>query len=169
MSTFAPNNFPVVLAETYNAPKPVEYKENRPSVFLAGSVEKGCGGQWRLEMVQRLQHLPITILDPWRDDWDSSWAERKSDEKFAAQVQWELDNLERVDVIALYLAPNTEAPISLLELGLFGGTKNVVVCCPEEFYLKGNVEIVCERLGVPLVVTFEDFVKAVIEKLQSSS
>ncbi|KAI0794089.1 hypothetical protein C8Q74DRAFT_556148 [Fomes fomentarius] len=170
MSGFHSNNFPLVLAETYNAPTPVEYKETRPSVFLAGSVEKGCRERWHLEMVRRLQHLPIAILDPWRDDWDSTWSERKSNAKFAAQVQWELDNLERVDVIALYLVPNTEAPISLLELGLFGRTKKVVVCCPDEFYLKGNVvEIVCERLGVPLVVTFEVFVKTVIDKLKPES
>ena len=43
----------------------------------------------------------------------------------------------------------------------------VVVCCPDGFESKGNVEIVCDRYDVPLVGTFEEFVDRVIERVRS--
>ena len=119
-------------------------------------------------MTRRLAHLPITILDPWRDDWDSTWVERESDQRFASQTRWELENQERVDLVAVYFHPKSEAPVSFLELGLAvaRGEGKVVVCCSEDFYRRGNVEIVCGRYGVKLADTYEEFVRDVIEKLE---
>jgi hypothetical protein len=34
---------------------------------------------------------------------------------------------------------------------LFARSGKLLVCCPEGFWRKGNVEIVCARYGVPLV------------------
>ena len=108
------------------------------------------------------------MLDPRRDDWDASWVQRASDARFAAQTAWELDQQARADVVAFYLDPATEAPVSLLELGLATRRpgKDVVVCCPDGFERKGNVEIVCERMKVPLVETLERLVQWIEEKLQ---
>jgi hypothetical protein len=56
--------------------------------------------------------------------------------------------MENADLIALYFDPKTKSPISLLELGLFANSKKLVVCCPEGFWRKGNVDVVCERYGI---------------------
>ena len=53
-----------------------------------------------------------------------------------------------------YFSPETKAPISLLELGAFKD-KECIVCCPEGFYRKGNVDIFCARYGIPLVHDLE--------------
>ncbi|KAI0708808.1 hypothetical protein C8T65DRAFT_718414 [Cerioporus squamosus] len=155
-----------VQARIYRAPGPIASILGR-SIFLSGSVEPGGGERWHLEMIRRLQHLPITIFDPWRDDWDSSWVHRKYDERFATQTRWELENLRRADIIAVYLAPGSEAPVSLLEFGLCAKARKVVVCCPDGFYRKGNVEIVCEDENIPLVDTFDEFVLAIIHELSN--
>ncbi|KAI0741624.1 hypothetical protein C8Q80DRAFT_146033 [Daedaleopsis nitida] len=155
-------------ATVVKAPEPVPYIANRRTIFLAGSIDPSNGGErWHLKMAHRLSHLPVTVLDPWRDDWDSNWVQRKSDERFAAQTRWELENQERADVVSFYFHPKSDAPVSLLELGLSAHTGKVLVCCPDGFRRKGNVEIVCERMGIPLLETFDDLVKAVAERLQS--
>ncbi|RPD64191.1 hypothetical protein L227DRAFT_571762 [Lentinus tigrinus ALCF2SS1-6] len=151
-------------ARIYRAPEPIASILGR-SVFLSGSLEPGGGERWHLEMIRRLNHLPVTIFDPWRDDWDSSWVERKSDERFATQTRWELANLRRADVVVVYLAPGSEAVVSLLEFGLSAKEKKVVVCCPDGFYRKGNVEIVCEEQHIPIVHDFDDLVQTVIHEL----
>ena len=48
----------------------------------------------------------------------------------------------------MYFDPKTKSPISLLELGLFAKSGKLVVCCPDGFWKKGNVDIVCQRYKV---------------------
>ncbi|KAJ7485377.1 hypothetical protein FB451DRAFT_1027210 [Mycena latifolia] len=150
-------------ARVYKPPGNVEISGR--SVFLAGSIEMGAAEDWQTALTNRISHLPITILNPRRDDWDSSWKQSASDPQFREQVEWELNMQDRCDVIAMYFDPNTKAPISLLELGLFAPTGKMVVCCPEGFYRKGNVDIVCERFKVPLVHTLDQLIDKVIERL----
>ncbi|KXJ88421.1 hypothetical protein Micbo1qcDRAFT_166478, partial [Microdochium bolleyi] len=45
------------------------------SVFLAGSTSSQTGGDWRTELTTLLSACPVTILDPARPDWDSTWRE----------------------------------------------------------------------------------------------
>lgn len=63
-------------------------------------------------------------------------------------ITWELDALDLADFIIMYFDPATKSPISLLELGLYSSTGKLVVCCPDGFWRKGNVDIVCKRLGI---------------------
>jgi hypothetical protein len=55
----------------------------------------------------------------------------------------------------------------LLELGLYAPSGKMVVCCPEGFYRRGNVQIVCDRFGIELVDTMEQLMERVIKKLES--
>ncbi|HEY1379899.1 MAG TPA: nucleoside 2-deoxyribosyltransferase domain-containing protein, partial [Gemmataceae bacterium] len=64
----------------------------------------------------------------------------------------------RADRIALYFAPDTRAPVTLLEFGLFARSGKLAVCCPDGYWRKGNVEVVCARYGVPLVDTLADLI-----------
>lgn len=138
---------------------PEQYDETEMvSVFLAGSIEMGKAGDWQSELVDEFSSKRIMFLNPRRTDWDSSWEQTIDNEQFHEQVSWELDGLERCDIIFLYLDPETKSPISLMELGLHAqGDKPMVVCCPEGFYRKGNVDIVCEAYDVLL---YDDLDKA---------
>ena len=120
-------------------------------IFLAGSIEMGLAEDWQTRVADYFQdQTEYTILNPRRDDWDSSWVQTIENSNFYQQVNWELNGLERADTIILYLSPETKAPISLLELGLFAASGKLLVCCPSGFWRKGNVDIVCERYRIPV-------------------
>lgn len=140
---------------------PQEYPK---SVFLAGSIEMGKAVDWQSKATEKLKNF--IILNPRRDDWDSSWEQSINNPQFFEQVSWELDCLERADHILLYFAQETMSPISLLELGLFASTGKLVVVCPEGFWRKGNVDIVCRRYGITTANTIDEAVK-LIEKDQA--
>jgi hypothetical protein len=127
-----------------------------PSLFLAGSIEMGRASPWQQTVEAVFQHSDITILNPRRDDWDATWLQERTNPQFQAQVDWELDAQERADVILMYFDPNTQAPITLLELGLFARTGKLVVCCPAGYWRKGNVDIVCARYAIPQVPSLPD-------------
>lgn len=126
------------------------------SVFLAGTIELGSARNWQTFLEDQLSALNIVLLNPRRDQWDSSWIQSKATPQFRQQVEWELNALEQANLIAMYLEPNTRSPISLLELGLFARSGKLVVCCPEGFWRKGNVDIVCETYGVQQVESLND-------------
>lgn len=137
---------------------------NNPNVevrlFLAGSIEMGAAEDWQATVVEAFKDVSnVVILNPRRADWDSSWVQSIDNPQFFEQVTWELDAMDRADKIGLYLAPGTKSPISLLELGLHAESSKTVVCCPDGFWRKGNVEIVCQRYGLPFTDNLDDFIK----------
>jgi hypothetical protein len=145
----------------YKPPGPWSPAPGATVVFLAGSIDMGAARDWQAALAARLPEH-VAVLNPRRDAWDASWRQAIDEPRFRAQVEWELDGLDRADVIALWFAPETRAPISLLELGLHARGGKLVVGCPDGFWRKGNVEIVCARFGVPLVGGWDEFVAAVV-------
>lgn len=59
----------------------------------------------------------------------------------------------------MYLDPNTKSPISLLELGLHANSKKLWVVCPDGFWRKGNVEVVCSLYDIPLFNSLDELKK----------
>jgi hypothetical protein len=133
-------------------------------VFLAGSIEMGKAIDWQTDMSEFFSKNNWGVFNPRRKDWDSSWKQEFENPQFYQQVNWELDSLERADLILLYLVPETMSPISLLELGLHAADKTLCVVCPDGFWRKGNVDIVCNRYDITLFNNLEDFKKHFIEK-----
>lgn len=127
----------------------------QPVIFLAGSIEMGKAEDWQSQVAAALSDLDVLILNPRRDDWDDTWRQSIYDPRFREQVRWELDALEHASHILMYFAPDTFAPITLLEFGLYAQSGKLTVCCPDRFYRKGNVEVVCDRYHVPLVTTLD--------------
>lgn len=128
-----------------------------PTIFLAGSIEMGVAEDWQSTIEKHLNKEPVTIFNPRRESWDSSWTQDIKNAQFYQQVSWELNALEKSDIIFMYFAPDTKSPISLLELGLFAHSGKMIVCCPEGFWRKGNVDIVCDRYDIPI---FSNFIEA---------
>jgi len=125
-------------------------------IFLAGSIEMGLATQWQNTFIRALNDTTskrnvydtYTFLNPRRSDWDSEWKQGIEEPQFYQQVTWELDALDKATHIVMFLEPGTKSPISLLELGLYAATGKLLVVCPEGFWRKGNVDIVCNRYGV---------------------
>jgi hypothetical protein len=134
-----------------------------PSLFLAGSIELGRADDWQTCLAVALEDIDGDALNPRRDEWDASWRQSIAEPRFREQVEWELDGLERARLVAMYFAPQTQAPITLLELGIVAARapEKLIVCCPDGFWRKGNVEIVCRRFGITLVNDWHAFVDVV--------
>jgi hypothetical protein len=138
----------------YQPPFPCE--SGVTSIFLAGSIEMGTAINWQKDFTTFLSDLPVNIFNPRRKDFDPTWKQDISNPLFKEQVDWELNHLAKADVIALFFQADTKSPISLVELGLFAKEGKLVVCCPEGFWRRGNVQIICEKYKVPLVDTEEE-------------
>lgn len=141
--------------------------ENKFSIFLAGSIEMGIAENWQQKIENELSELAnYCILNPRRDDWDSSWKQEKGNAQFEEQVNWELEGLEKANLIVFYFAPETKSPISMLELGLFAHSKKLIVCCPNGFWRKGNIDIVCQRYRIKQVNTLNELINEIKLKLK---
>ena len=151
----------ITAAEVTYAPDKINTE--LPTVFLAGSIEMGKAKDWQKTLEKLLKDFQVMLLNPRREDWDSSWEQTIENDQFREQVEWELDSLEKADLIVLYLDPETQSPISLLELGLHARSGKLIVCCPEGFYRKGNVDIVCNKYKVPMVDSLESLAEKIKE------
>ncbi len=138
---------------------PMKYNDMpRPWVFLSGSIAMGEAEYWQEEVTKELDKC--TVLNPRRDNWDSSWRQEISDVRFKEQVEWELQALSSANLTLIYFDPETFAPITLLELGLqVGRGRQTLVCCPVGFYRRGNVEITCKQLNVPFLDTKSELIR----------
>ena len=146
-------------------PAPLSLTPDSRSVFLAGSIDMGAADHWQARAAAALADLPIDVLDPRRDEWDSSWPQSIEHAGFRGQVEWELDGLERADVIAMWFSRDSKSPITLLELGLFARSRKIVAGCPHGFWRRGNIEVVASRYGIALVADWDAFVAAVRARL----
>jgi hypothetical protein len=155
------------MALVVKPPAPLHLDTAAASVFLAGSIEMGTAEDWQRQVEDALHDLSVVILNPRRDEWDASWVQSIGNPLFREQVEWELEAQERASVIGMYFAPPTKAPVTLLELGLFARSGKLLVCCPEGFWRKGNVEVVCARYGVPLVGELTELVRLLRERLRA--
>ncbi len=124
----------------------------------------GKADEWQSRVVKAFENEKVIFLNPRRDDWDSSWVQSKDNAQFRKQVEWELTAQTLADVIVMYFDPTTKSPITLLELGLFRH-KDLIVCCPEGFWRKGNVDIVCEFYKIKQVADLTELVLEVRKRL----
>ena len=150
--------------QVYKPPAEVPTHIESPIIFLAGSIEQGTAEDWQAEVGGACEDLGVVFLNPRRDSWNSSWDQRVDNPQFRQQVEWELDGLERAAMIIFYFAPNTRSPVTLLELGLHAASGKAVVCCPDGFWRKGNVDITCNRYSVPQVDSLQDLVGIIRER-----
>lgn len=143
-------------------------------VFLAGSIEMGKAENWQekaINLIDKQEKLidsivraspktEYSVFNPRRGDWDKSWMQMLENPQFFQQVTWELDNIKKSDTILFYFDPSTASPISLMELGYAcgAGFKSVVVC-PDGFWRKGNVDVMCNKFGIRQEDTLEEAIK----------
>lgn len=150
--------------ENFKVIKPTDKDQdpgNNFKIFLAGSIDQGKAENWQDTLTNVLSSAPITVFNPRRDDWDSSWVQDISNDQFRYQVEWELEHMNDADKIIMYYDPKGQAPITLLEMGLHAKDGKLIVCCPDGYWRKGNVQIVCKAHNIPLYNTLDEFIEAI--------
>lgn len=145
---------------------PLLFENDLPSVFLAGSIDMGKAIDWQQSLCNELSKAQWNgyVLNPRRPDWDNSWEQHIDNIPFRKQVEWELEGLEKASLIVFYFAPESKAPITLLELGLHAKSGKCVVCCPEGFWRKGNIDIVCQKYQVLQVEDMQGLLGAILQQ-----
>ncbi len=142
-------------------------------VFLAGSIDEGRAERWQDEAISSLGDLDIVLLNPRRENWNADLEQSVEEPRFVQQVEWELDGIERADVVLFHFSPNGPAPISLLELGKATALgKRVVVSCPDGYWRRGNVEIVTRRAGgifEPSLPDAMDTIRRIVEEQKNGT
>jgi hypothetical protein len=136
---------------------------------LYGSIEMGKAEDWQTYITERIADFRGIVYNPRRDDWDASWEQKIENPHFKEQVLWELNvgeiaaKQER-GIVVFYFAPGTFSPITLEEFGIHSQLcpKKCVVCCPDGFWRKGNVDIGCEKYGIKQVAGLDDLVQNVL-------
>ena len=156
------------MPQIIKPPHSIPFLGDKLSIFLAGSIEQGNAINWQ-ELFENADYgealdEKLVILNPRRDHWDAT-LQQSINPIFKGQVEWELTALDIADYIVMYFDPNTKSPISLLELGLYANSKKLLVYCPEGFWRKGNVDIVCERYGIEQFDNIDDLIDVLICKL----
>jgi hypothetical protein len=150
------------------APNPVPNWNSTYRIFLAGSIEMGVAENWQQKFARGMEDTNFTLLNPRRDDWDSSWEQSIDNPKFVEQVDWELRMIKGADYVVFYFDPKTLSPITLMELGYMAGLpkskgwyqgREVIVCCPPGFWRKGNVDIMCNMAGIKVVETLDELIE----------
>lgn len=134
------------------------------TIFLGGTIDMGNSKNWQQEFkeyieINNQEVSQWTILNPRRDDWDSSWIQHKDNPQFRQQVIWEISGMELADLRIFVFLPDSKSPITMFELGLFKD-KPCVVYCPFEFYRSGNIHIACEVYNIPYYTDWNQFLKS---------
>jgi hypothetical protein len=153
---------------------------NALQIFLAGSIEQGKAKKWHSALVDGIKEefgddeIYVVILNPRRDDWDSSWEQNIKNKQFYTQVDWEMTGIYTSDLIVFNFEDDTQSPITLLELGFVAGLMtedpdlDVVVRCSEKFWRFGNVQYICDTFGIKHVETLEELVKHTIKIIKNN-
>ena len=145
----------------YKPPTNITDLNFKQSMFLAGSIENGKAKDWQKKVEKEFKNDEGIILNPRRDDWDSSWTQSIDNKEFRNQVKWELFGLDNVTMILMYFEAGTKSPISLLELGLHARSNKMMVACPDGYMKKGNVDVVCQYYRVPIVESLDELVTSI--------
>ena len=147
----------------YKAPEEIPQQSDIKTIFLAGSIEMDKAINWQKKCEELLKDNYI-LFNPRRDEWNSNWSQTIENDNFNEQVTWELNALEKADIIIMYFAGNTMSPISLLEFGLYAQSQKMKVVVEENFWRKGNIDIVCKRYNVEQYKTLEKLIESLIKQ-----
>jgi len=142
------------------SPSPIILGNNK-AIFLCGSIEENKAIDWQRVFAHGMKNEDVILLNPRRKNWDPTWEPVIENKEFKQQVLWELNGLDQADLIVVFFDKDTESPITLMEIGLHAKNKSnkMVVCCPDGYFRKGNVDIVCELYNIPQVDTLEELIE----------
>lgn len=155
------------------APQTISWPLTVPSIFLAGSIEQGLAPDWQKDIIKVLDGPGICLLNPRRAYWQADLEQSPDNPIFREQVDWELEALERADLVLMHFAAETMSPVSLLEMGLyarslaFDNLPKLIISCSPDFWRAGNVQITAQRYGLVVHAQLEKALAEIKNRLKS--
>lgn len=116
------------------------------TIFLAGTIDMGNSENWQAALVETFSSSEgrYILYNPRRDTFTNT------PEEMEYQVNWELDHLEKSQIIIMNILGSSNSPVTLLEMGLFMKSGKLLVACEPDYYRHANVLLTCTRYNVPL-------------------
>jgi len=137
---------------------PEEFENRDTTVFLAGGIS-GCP-DWQKEFVEMLKYTNVVLFNPRRENFpmgDRSEGRR--------QILWEVEYLNKADIVIFWFPMETICPIVLFELGSYSMIdKPIFVGVHPEYSRRFDVDIqlMIRRPDVVIV----DSLEALAEQLR---
>ena len=139
-------------------------KKNEFVIFLGGTIENGLSKNWQEDYIRVISELcdrfqkDIVICNPRREKFHIDEIEK--------QIQWELNHLDRADIVLMNLLSHSASPISLMELGAY---KEKIIClCKKNFYRYLNVYLTCQHHNIKFTNNenkFKKFISDIIKMI----
>lgn len=146
------------MATVITPPNPVTSSGFK--IFLAGAIDMGEAVDWQSDAIQQLRNEHgLILLNPRRDDFTT--------EKLDEQIMWELDALERSDLIVMWFPSNSKAPISLLEAGLYMRSGKLILGIEKNFYRTRNLQLTAMYYKVPIYSTLHELISAAVNQYKT--
>ena len=151
----------------YRSPDIAPDRLDRPSVFLAGSIEMGRAELWQTEIAERFLEAGAAVFDPRRLDWNWDWPQDATPgTPFERQVAWEQDHLARADLVWFRFCAGTASIVSMLELGQsLAAGRRIVIQADPGYMRRANIEIVARNAGVPVFAEKEEALATALQGL----
>ncbi|WP_055447706.1 nucleoside 2-deoxyribosyltransferase domain-containing protein [Lacinutrix mariniflava] len=128
-------------------------EERKKYYFLAGSMDFNESNSWRQKIMQEMKHL-VHFLDATRIEHNDF-----SDSQMKEHIEWELDALIISDKIILNFKEDSKSPISILELGMYVKSSKLVVVCPNKFYQRRYINVLCNKYNTPFFDSFDEAIE----------
>ncbi len=122
----------------------------------------GTAIDWQTQLKTALADKQVTIYNPRRDQWDATWVQSASEPMFNGQVNWEVDHIDEADIVFFFIDPATKSIVTFGEfyyiLGQLkaGKHRDVIIVCPQGYWRRGNLEVMCNRFSLKLHETLEE-------------
>ncbi len=119
---------------------PTRYPSALYKVYLAGAIDMGRASNWQQEVINHLKDLKdMAILNPRRIEFSPG-------DEFE-QIEWELHSMEEAQLILMWFPKDSEAPVSLLEFGLYVRSEKLIVGVQRGYFREHNVRLTAARYG----------------------
>lgn len=127
-------------------------------VYLAGAIDMGHAIDWQSTAIAGLADVSdLVVLNPRRAKFD--------DDTRDEQIRWELDALERADVILVWFPSDARAPIALLETGLYMSSGKLILGAGPRYWRRRNLELTADKYNVPVYSLLMETITATLHRV----
>jgi len=141
---------------------PNQYPHEGFKVYLAGAIDMGDAENWQQDVISRFAGIEeMVLLNPRRSKFTDAMEQ--------AQIEWELEAMDDADLIFMWFPKESEAPISLLEMGLYLRSGKLLLGVEVGYYRQRNIELTARRYNVTVFYSLDDLVQQVKNRLNQST
>lgn len=122
-------------------------------VFLGGAIDMGAAVDWQAQVIDALRDLPdLVLFNPRRPQFTAEMQDE--------QIRWELAAMQAADAVLMWFPKNAQAPIALLETGLYLRSGKLLLGVEAGYHRARNLELTATWCDVPLYDTLSDLLDA---------